>query len=101
MRSLAIITATLVLSMSIGCSKESVLKTEIPGLDLSKPQNADYFRENIEASKKFNSWCETTMIDPIPKDEVSMRFFNNCNQANTAVLIPNLKIEGTRQYNKY
>lgn len=100
MRSLVIISAVLV-SVFTGCSKEPVLETDIPGLDLSKPQNADYFRKNIEASKEFNQWCKKTMIEPIPKDDVSMRFYNNCNEANMAILIPKTKIEGTRKYNSY
>jgi hypothetical protein len=84
-----------------GCSKDPILQTNIAGLDLSKEQSVEYFRANPEPTKEFGKWCKDMMVDPIPKDQISILFHKNCESASLAIMIPNGKIEGSRKYKEY
>ena len=84
-----------------GCSREPVLETKIPGLDLSRPQNSRYFHEHYDASKQFVSWCVNTMKEPIPKNDTSQMFYQNCRAATWAIRMPQKKLEGSRQYRSF
>jgi hypothetical protein len=80
---------------------EKPISTTIPGLDLSKPQSVDYFRENYDKSKEFNEWCLKNMLDPVPKDKISIMFYDNCQKAQAAIMSPQKSIESQRKYNSY
>lgn len=82
----------LIIAISLGgCTKS--IQTEIPGLDLSKPQDSRYFHANYDASLKFVDWCQKTMLPPIPKDKTSQMFYRNCLAASWAVKTPPKKFE--------
>lgn len=91
---------SIVLALS-ACSKEPALKTEIPGLDLSKVQSEEYFRKSPDASRQFFLWCKDSMVPPIPEDKTSQMFLKNCRLATSAVLIPNDSLVKTRKHKSY
>ena len=93
----ALFAITLVLC---ACS-EKPIQTEIDGLDLSKEQDIDYFRDRYELSRKFNEWCLKNMLEPIPKDNISKLFYYNCQTVNRAVMWPHKSIEKSRTYKSY
>lgn len=82
-------------------SKKAVLQTTIQGLDLSKPQDSEYFRSRYDQSQEFVAWCDKTMVEQIPKDETSQMFYKNCKEAGFAIMLGRGNLEKRHKHESY
>lgn len=97
----AILIIAIFTTLISGCTQDNSLRTNIPGLDLSKIQSEEYFRQNLDASRQFFQWCKDSMVPPIPEDKTSQMFLKNCRLATSAVLIPTDSLVKTRKHKSY
>ena len=105
MHNIKLCCGTLIVFASVllsGCRQEPVLETTIPGLDLSKLQDQDYFRDRLEPTREFVAWCNKTMVEPIPEDKTSRLFFRNCKVASYASFLGEKRsLEATIKHERY
>lgn len=89
----------LVLVLS-ACAKHKT--PSIEGLDLTKIQSSDYFRENLSAAEKLLVWCKEN-VNPLDSssEEHVIRNIKNCQHANNAIRIPVVDIRKGKTYKSY
>jgi hypothetical protein len=84
----------------VACEKHK--EPSIEGLDLTKIQSSDYFRENLPAAEKLLVWCDENM-NPLDTSshETVVRNLKNCQHASSAVTITTVDIRKGRKYRSH